>query len=1073
MKAFINFLSAMYKTQKQKSTTSNTTTGTTLTTTSARGQKSTRGGGGGAKRGGGGKPPLPPSKRKKTTIKNAAGAGTNHYSYAELDDEQTTILGIVSQSPLGPRWTEEECAAFFNGLKEEREGFENKYSEHIPNFDSIAAKTGRSVKECVNMYDKNQAFLSLPDGVASAAALHALTRDYFDNLEKAAKEKAARNKSAREWSTSRDETSDGNGGGKGSQKERNMAAFIAGATSGNSTKPSPKRPPKKGKRTPRENRMPSSPLDAHKLTGKEKKDAQLAARNLVSLSPKPSGKRASPSMSTGNGMPLPLQFGGENKRKLIDNGGFESDEEYQDTSPAVKQTQESQKYNGYEENVDGRATTGNNSYEQEMNRHQEDDPFADVGGALDGLMTLADAATPLKKFNAKAPKKASSNGDRPKKANSGGGSQQGGKNIVSPARKRLKLEGQKTEEDLRLEHQKAMVAFGKQKLEQAVAAKYKTRRSRSLKGGLFLLDRRAKLAKQAGYTFALSPPPPLPPPGIPRDHPLAEMAARSGNERTRKWALAEWFMPGTDEDWFARNDFKRFAKHCDINETAWSKKSRKKWRDVRKSLGKVRRLSIPFLRDERIRLEYHRNAARAKVEANLKGKMLSKEEIEKLAAPNDTAELIPIPEPFIVGQRVLAKHPLAKRAYVGSVLTVSKLNIRVQFDDPQLGSELIKDIDVMRLGPEYDEALRVLNEHAAVADALGRDEDRKMGLIFSKAKRRATGEEKGSELAFMGKQFSLEDGVLSRENYGQVVLPVVKKEEPLSQATVEQVPIPPAEQRTPTRSSARGQGGGDNAVHTTPTRSRRGAMVKDEQIENNNGFANIAASQELSQQPGGSAYAYDEARRRAEEKKFRELIEKIRASHKKKDTVALRTALRKFRDEFGYERGVYEGDLIGDAPINIKTGLQQQGVKKEEKKSTTQKDANEKAYLDDLVEDAFLVARDTASRSVKLASQLRDVFSETLKPKKKTSTGFGSKLLSESSKLERENAETLAQSACEMWRALRAFCDSGYEHSSLADAVCTRALEQVKNKSKENNELYEQLSAQMKRFTSVASVVKV
>ena len=1010
-----------------------------------------------------GKPPLPPPSSTNKRKKN----NNNNYHSHELD-AQTTVLGIVSQSPLGPRWSEEECVAFFNGLKEERDGFENTYSEHIPNFDSIAQKTGRSAKECVNMYDKNQAFLSLPDGVASAAALHALTRDYFDNLEKAAKEKAARNKSAREWSTSRDDTSDGNGNGKSSQKEQNMAAFIAGATSGNSTKPSPKRLPKKGKRTPRENKLP---LDAHKLTGKDKKDAQLAARNLVSLSPKPSGKRSSPSMSTGNAMTLPA-FGAENKRKLIDNGGFESDEEYQDTSPAVKQTQESHKYNGEEENVDGGANA-NNSNEQEMN-HGEDDPFADVGGALDGLMTLADAATPLKKFNAKAPKKASSNGDRPKKANSGGGSQQGGKNIVSPARKRLKLEGQKTEEDLRLEHQKAMVAFGKQKLEQAVAAKYKTRRSRSLKGGLFLLDRRAKLAKQAGYTFALSPPPPLPPPGIPRDHPLAEMAARSGNERTRKWALAEWFMPGTDEDWFARNDFKRFAKHCDINETAWSKQSRKKWRDVRKSLGKVRRLSIPFLRDERIRLEYHRNAARAKVEANLKGKMLSKEEIEKLAAPNDTAELIPIPEPFIVGQRVLAKHPLAKRAYVGSVLTVSKLNIRVQFDDPQLGSELIKDIDVMRLGPEYDEALRVLNEHAAVADALGRDEDRKMGLIFSKAKRRATGEEKGSELAFMGKQFSLEDGVLSRENYGQVVLPVVKKEEPLSQATVEQVPIPPAEQRTPTRSSARGQGGGDNAVHTTPTRSRRGAMVKDEQIENNNGFANIAASQELSQQPGGSAYAYDEARRRAEEKKFRELIEKIRASHTKKDTVALRTALRKFRDEFGYERGVYEGDLIGDAPINIKTGLQQQGVKKEEKKSTANnKDANEKAYLDDLVEDAFLVARDTASRSVKLASQLRDVFSETLKPKKKTSTGFGSKLLSESSKLERENAETLAQSACEMWRALRAFCDSGYEHSSLADAVCTRALEQVKNKSKENNELYEQLSAQMKRFTSVASVVKV
>ena len=34
----------------------------------------------------------------------------------------------------------------------------------------------------------------------------------------------------------------------------------------------------------------------------------------------------------------------------------------------------------------------------------------------------------------------------------------------------------------------------------------------------------------------------------------------------------------------------------------------------------------------------------------LKSQTLNKEEIEKLAAPNDTAELIPIPEPFIVGQ---------------------------------------------------------------------------------------------------------------------------------------------------------------------------------------------------------------------------------------------------------------------------------------------------------------------------------------------------------------------------------------------------------------------------------------
>ena len=252
---------------------------------------------------------------------------------------------------------------------------------------------------------------------------------------------------------------------------------------------------------------------------------------------------------------------------------------------------------------------------------------------------------------------------------------------------------------------------------------------------------------------------------------------------------------------------------------------------------------------------------------------------------------------------------------------------------------------------------------------------------------------------------------------------------------------------------------------------RRGAKPKDEQTDDNNGFANIAASQELSQHP--PVYAYDETRRRAEEKKFRELIEKIRTSHKKKDNDALQTALRNFRDEFGYERGVYEGDLIGNAPINIKTGLEPAAKNEEKKTPAVANNVNETAFLDDLVEDTFLVATDTASRSVKLASQLRDVFSETLKPKKKTSTGFASKLLSESTKSERENAQNLAQTGCEMWRALRAFCDSGYEHSSLARAITERALEVVKNKDKENDELYEQLHTQVKRFATIASVVKL
>ena len=251
-----------------------------------------------------------------------------------------------------------------------------------------------------------------------------------------------------------------------------MAAFITD-DSGEQLKTVAKTVAKKRKRTPRENKLP---LDAHKLTGKDKKDAQLAAKFGVFIAETERGKVESVhehQEQNGNF----AAFGAENKRKLIDNGGFEGDEEYQDTSPAVKQTQESHKYNGEEENVDGGANA-NNSSEQEMN-HGEDDPFADVGGALDGLMTLADAATPLKKFNMEHPRKRVVTATDRRKRTVVAVHNKAGKTSSLRRGKRLKLEGQKTEEDLRLEHQKAMVAFGA-KLEQAVAAKYKTRRSRSL-----------------------------------------------------------------------------------------------------------------------------------------------------------------------------------------------------------------------------------------------------------------------------------------------------------------------------------------------------------------------------------------------------------------------------------------------------------------------------------------------------------------------------------------------------------------------------------------------------------------
>ena len=144
----------------------------------------------------------------------------------------------------------------------------------------------------------------------------------------------------------------------------------------------------------------------------ERKERRAVSGEKFSFVIAETGGKSESFHSTGNMMTYPAQFGTENKRKLIDNGGFESDEEYQDTSPLVKQTQESQKYTG-EENVDDAiaATIATNKRLTTAIRRRI---RSRTSAALDGLMTLADAATPLKKLT-QTPRKVSSKIDRKKK----------------------------------------------------------------------------------------------------------------------------------------------------------------------------------------------------------------------------------------------------------------------------------------------------------------------------------------------------------------------------------------------------------------------------------------------------------------------------------------------------------------------------------------------------------------------------------------------------------------------------------------------------------------------------------
>lgn len=93
------------------------------------------------------------------------------------------------------------------------------------------------------------------------------------------------------------------------------------------------------------------------------------------------------------------------------------------------------------------------------------------------------------------------------------------------------------------------------------------------------------------------------------------------------------------------------------------------------SLGKPRRLSGQFLREERYKLEQYRESVRIHY-TELRGGL-------REGLPTDLAR------PLSVGQRVIACHPKTREIHDGSILTVDRSKCRVQFDRPELGVEFV------------------------------------------------------------------------------------------------------------------------------------------------------------------------------------------------------------------------------------------------------------------------------------------------------------------------------------------------------------------------------------------------
>ncbi|KAI3848226.1 hypothetical protein MKX03_003504 [Papaver bracteatum] len=163
----------------------------------------------------------------------------------------------------------------------------------------------------------------------------------------------------------------------------------------------------------------------------------------------------------------------------------------------------------------------------------------------------------------------------------------------------------------------------------------------------------------------------------------------------RRWCAFEWFYSAIDYPWFAKKEFVEYLNHVGLGHVP--RLTRVEWGVIRSSLGKPRRLSQQFLREEKEKLEQYRESVRTHYTELRNG--------TRDGLPTDLAR------PLSVGQRVIACHPRTREFHDGSVLTVDRNRCRIQFDRPELGVEFVMDIDCMPLNAfeNMPEALRRQN----------------------------------------------------------------------------------------------------------------------------------------------------------------------------------------------------------------------------------------------------------------------------------------------------------------------------------------------------------------------------
>lgn len=153
--------------------------------------------------------------------------------------------------------------------------------------------------------------------------------------------------------------------------------------------------------------------------------------------------------------------------------------------------------------------------------------------------------------------------------------------------------------------------------------------------------------------------------------------------RARRWCLFEWFYSAIDYPWFARQEFVEYLDHVGLGHVP--RLTRVEWGVIRSSLGRPRRFSQQFLKEEKEKLYLYRDSVRKHYDELNTG--------IREGLPMDLAR------PLNVSQRVICVHPKSREIHDGSVLTVDHCRYRIQFDNPELGVEFVKDTECMPLNP--------------------------------------------------------------------------------------------------------------------------------------------------------------------------------------------------------------------------------------------------------------------------------------------------------------------------------------------------------------------------------------